>query len=59
MENSSKDMQRKNEEVKNEKAKVEAKLKLVEDLEVKDDDIVEVNSKASGADGDLHEKHRC
>ncbi|WMV14837.1 hypothetical protein MTR67_008222 [Solanum verrucosum] len=82
-------MQKKNEELKNEEAKVEAKLKMyleklkelesrvslqeeqaaknrvvdvsliqkmVEDLEAKDDDVVEVNSKASGADGDLQEK---
>ncbi|KAG5584044.1 hypothetical protein H5410_044478 [Solanum commersonii] len=31
--------------------------KMVEDLEAEDDDVVEVNSKASGADGDLHERH--
>ncbi|XP_049397230.1 uncharacterized protein LOC125861353 [Solanum stenotomum] len=89
MENRLKDMKRKNEELKNEKAKVEAKLKMylekfkelesrvslqeeeaaknravdvsviqkmVENLEAEDDDVVEVNSKASGADGDLQEK---
>ncbi|XP_049377748.1 uncharacterized protein LOC125842490 isoform X2 [Solanum stenotomum] len=89
MENRLKDMQRKNEELKNEKAEVEAKLKMylekfkelesrvslqeeeaaknravdvsviqkmVEDLEAEDDDVVEVDSKASGADGDLQEK---
>ncbi|KAG5593323.1 hypothetical protein H5410_043837 [Solanum commersonii] len=89
MENRLKDMQRKNEELKNEKAEVEAKLKMylekfkelesrvslqeeeaaknravdvsviqkmVENLEAEDDDVVEVNSKASGADGDLQEK---
>lgn len=88
-ENQLKDMQRKYEEVKNEKAEVEAKLKMylekfkelesrvslqeeeaaqnravdvsvirkmVEDLEAEDDDVVEVNSKTSGADGDLQEK---
>ncbi|KAH0690055.1 hypothetical protein KY289_017413 [Solanum tuberosum] len=60
------DVQRKNEQLKNEASKVEAKLKLyleklkeLENLEGKDDDVVEVNSKASGADGDLHEKHLC
>ncbi|KAK6783406.1 hypothetical protein RDI58_021203 [Solanum bulbocastanum] len=89
MENRLKDMQRKNEELKNEKAEVEAKLKMylekfkelesrvslqeeeaaknravdvsviqkmVEDLEAEDDDVIEVNSKASGAEGDLQEK---
>ncbi|KAH0679504.1 hypothetical protein KY289_020769 [Solanum tuberosum] len=92
MENQLKDMQRKNKELKNEKAEVEAKLKMyleklkelesrvsleeeqaaknrtvdvsviqkmLEDLEAEDVDVVEVNSKASGADGDLHEKHLC
>ncbi|KAH0742768.1 hypothetical protein KY290_030761 [Solanum tuberosum] len=82
-------MQEKNEELKNEEAKVEAKLKMysqkfthlentvslqeegaaknravnvsliqkmLEDLEAEDDDIVHVNSKASGTDGDLQEK---
>ncbi|KAH0664971.1 hypothetical protein KY285_026177 [Solanum tuberosum] len=89
MENRLKDMQRKNEELKNEKAEVEAKLKMylekfkewesrvslqeeeaaknhvadvsmiqkmVEDLEAEDNDFVEMNGKASGADGDLQEK---
>ncbi|KAH0716767.1 hypothetical protein KY285_012798 [Solanum tuberosum] len=73
-------MQRKNEELKNEKAKVDGRVKLYleklkelestvslkeeetaknEDLEAKEDDVVEVNSKASGADGDIHEKYLC
>uniref|UniRef100_A0A0V0ICM3 Putative ovule protein n=1 Tax=Solanum chacoense TaxID=4108 RepID=A0A0V0ICM3_SOLCH len=82
-------MQRKNEELKNGKAEVEAKQKMyleklkelesrvslqeeetaknravdvsliqnmVEDLEAKDDDAVQVNSKASATNGDLEEK---
>ncbi|KAH0636996.1 hypothetical protein KY289_036911 [Solanum tuberosum] len=73
-------MERKNEELKNEKDKVQGRAKLYleklkelesrvslkeeetaknEALEAKDDDVVEVNSKASGADGDIHEKHLC
>ncbi|KAH0696251.1 hypothetical protein KY290_013605 [Solanum tuberosum] len=73
-------MRRKNEELKNEKDKVQGRAKLYleklkelesrvslkeeettknEALEAKDDDVVEVNSKASGADGDIHEKHLC
>ncbi|KAH0683018.1 hypothetical protein KY289_020770 [Solanum tuberosum] len=89
MENQLKDIQRKNEELKNEKTEVEAKLKMylekfkeletrvslqeekaakyrvvdvsviqkmLEDLEVEDDDVVEVNSKAFAANGDLQEK---
>ncbi|KAH0756197.1 hypothetical protein KY290_026467 [Solanum tuberosum] len=82
-------MQKKNEDLQNEEAKVEPKLKMyleklthlentvslqqkgaaknsavnvsliqkmLADLEAKDDDIVQVNSKGSAADGDLQEK---
>nr|XP_019070964.1 uncharacterized protein LOC101263537 isoform X2 [Solanum lycopersicum] len=84
MENQLKDMQRENEELKNGKAEVEAKLKMylgkfkelesrvsLQEVETaktrtvdvsvihkmaEDADVVEVNSKASGAAGDLQEK---
>ncbi|KAH0698935.1 hypothetical protein KY284_013150 [Solanum tuberosum] len=82
-------MQKKNEDLKNEEAKVEAKLKMylqklthlentvslqekgvaknsavnvsliqkmVAHLEANDDDVVQVNSNSSGADGDFDEK---
>ncbi|KAG5596941.1 hypothetical protein H5410_038173 [Solanum commersonii] len=82
------DTQKKNQELKNEEAEVQAKLKMylqkfkelestvslqeeeaaknhvvdvsliqkmVEDLEAEEDDVVEVNSKASGVDGHLQE----
>ncbi|KAH0633423.1 hypothetical protein KY284_036209 [Solanum tuberosum] len=53
-------MQRKNQQLKKEEAKVEAKLKLYFEMfkyfESTDDDIVEVNSKASAADRHLQQE---
>ncbi|KAH0744630.1 hypothetical protein KY290_032623 [Solanum tuberosum] len=56
IQNLNRDFDSEEEAAKNRVVNVSLIQKMVEDLEAEDDDIVQVNSKASGADGDLQEK---